>query len=132
MKKFFNYLLLLTVSLVMTAQFTSCSDEPSKNLKGNWYVYNLPSKGQDGTGEAYYFVNDDYLIYYHNVTGRKTWINSTALTGKMDGYYYETGFDKSYSYEVVDNKVYVVMQGKILTIDGDKLIRDGGGTFKKL
>lgn len=129
MKKFLSMTVIL---LGFLCTFSSCSDSPSQNLKGKWYACNLPSKGSDGNGEAYYFVNNDYVMYYHNVTGRETWVNSTPLTGAMKGYYYETGFDQSYSYEIIDNKIYIVMQGTILTIDGDKLMRDGGGTFRKM
>ena len=49
----------------------------------------------------------------------------------MQGYYVQEDTGQTYTYELIDGKIYIPMQGTILTIDGDILRADGGGTYKK-
>lgn len=128
-------LLLFTVVLVAMVGFTSCSDdEPSGALSG-WYAAQLPSIGSsDYSGKAYNFVSGNTVYYYNYISGSRYWSGmSEALTGPMSGYYIQSGCHETYTYEVIDNKVYIPMQGVILTIDGNTLRRDGSSmTYRKM
>lgn len=120
-------LMLFTVVLVAMAGFTSCSDDDDKGGLSGWYAAQLPSKGSsDYTGKAYNFVSGNTVYYYNYISGTSYWSGmSEALTGPMSGYYVQSGCNETYTYEIIDNKVYIPMQGVILTIDGNSLRRDG-------
>lgn len=122
-------LLLLSVALLATICLSSCSDDPSGKLSG-WYAAQLPSKGSsDYTGKAYNFVSDNTVYYYNFVSGSSYWGGmSEALSGPMSGYYIQAGCHETYTYELIDNKVYIPMQGVILTVDGKSLYKDGSST----
>lgn len=133
MKKLISSLFCVVAITVMAVSFTSCKDEPSNGLKGNWYLSAKQSSDGGATFYyAYYFVNDNTVEYYPYVCDRAYWdSNSEPLTGKMKGYYTFRGEIRTYTYQASENKVIIMMQGVILTIDGDRLIQDGGITYTK-
>ena len=129
-------LLLFTVVLVAMVGFTSCSDdEPSGALSG-WYAADLPSKGSDDYfGSAYHFINGNTVEHYPTIAGTPRWtgyFSSQALPSPMNGYYIQADMYQTYTYSVIDNKVYIPSQGAILTISGNSLIKDGGRTYRKM
>ena len=125
-------LFIFTAILISVIGLTSCSnDEPSGGLSG-WYASQLPAKGSsDYGGRAYRFVNKNTVEYYPTIAGTPRWDFSEQLSGSMKGYYIQQGVSYSYTYQMDGNKVYIPMQGVILTISGNSLIKDGGGTFTK-
>lgn len=132
-----NWIIALFVTVIGIG-FNACSDdEPSggSSLKGNWYAAQLPSKGSsDYSGRAYYFESKNTVIYYSTISGSPRWdgyANSEALPGPMSGYYVQLGNGKTYTYEVIDGKIYIPMKGTIMTISGNTLREDGGGTYTK-
>ena len=122
-------LMLLSIVLVAMAAFTSCSDDDDKGGLSGWYAAQLPSKGSsDYSGQAYNFISGNTVEYYPTIAGAPRWTDffrSEALTGPMSGYYIQEGNRQTYTYNVIDNKVYIPMQGTILTIDGKSLRKDG-------
>ena len=132
MKRILFYFLALVVLIPMTATLTSCGDDdPSDGLSG-WYAAQLPSKGSsDYDGKVYHFINGNTVVYYNFVSGKARWDYSEQLSG-VKGYYVQEGAGETYTYHVIDNKVYIPMQGRILTISGKSLRLDGSSlTFTK-
>ena len=136
MKKLLS--LLLFVSALLT--FSSCGDdEPKGGISGVYYT-NLPGKdgpSHDWTGKVYNFVNDNTVVYYNYVADFAYWTgysSSESLSSiGLSGYYCQQGCGVSYTYNIIDNKVYIPMQGVILTIDGKNLRQDGSSSvWKKL
>lgn len=123
--------MLFAIAVMAIVGFASCGgdDEPSGSLSG-WYAAQLPSKGSDDySGKAYNFVSSNTVYYYNYISGAPRWTGfSEALTGPMSGYYIQEGGYESYTYEIIDNKVYIPMQGVILTIEGKNLRREGTST----
>lgn len=119
--------------------FASCGDdEPSdaSGLKGKWYASQLPSKGSDDYGgRAYYFESKNTVVYYPTIAGAPRWtgyFSSEQLPGPMKGYYIQEGNGQTYTYEVHEGKIYIPMKGTIMTISGNTLREDGGGTYTKM
>lgn len=127
---------MLAILIPMVLELSSCSkDEPDGKLIGNWYAAQLPSKGDsDWGGRAYYFNNSNTVTYYPMISGTTYWGAqwSEELTGPMKGYYIQGGVKETYTYTLQDNKIIIPMQGVILTIDGNTLLKDGGGQFTKM
>lgn len=130
--KTFRMIGALLVAVCMTYVMVSCGDDDapgggsSKGLVGNWYAANLPSSFNDFTGRAYYFKSKNTVVYYNFVANYRHWDGmSQALTGRMSGYYIQRDCGETYTYTVVDNKIYIPTQGVILTIQGNSLYRDG-------
>lgn len=120
---------LMSLFLIMATGLISCSkDDPKDSLSG-WYAAYLPAKGSsDYNGQAYKFVNSNTVEYYPTISGSPRWtgyFSSEELTGPMRGYYIQTGCYNTYTYEVIDNKVYIPMKGTILTINGNTLVSEG-------
>lgn len=128
MKKTLFFLSLVIMSIV---GLSSCGDDsPSGGGLKGWYAAELPSKGSDDWGgKAYHFTNKNTCIYYSMISGSPRWTGfSESLPSPLSGYYVQSGCGETYTYEVIDNKVYIPMQGVILTIDGKTLSKDGSGT----
>ena len=138
MEKINKTLLFLSMIVIAVVGLTACGDddEPADGSHGlsGWYASQLPSKGSDDWGgRAYNFINGNTVEYYPTISGSPRWTgNSEALPGPMSGYYIQQGIRESYTYEIRDNKVYIPLQGTILTINGNTLTRDGGGVFTKM
>ena len=84
----------------------------------------------------YYFENCNTVRYYDNIAGYPHWgavpTYSTALPSPMNGYYAQALFEyTTYTYKIIDNKLYIPLQGVIITISGNNLVQDGGLTFTK-
>jgi len=123
---------LMSLALIMATGLISCSDDDPKNSLSGWYAAYLPDKGSDDyTGQAYHFINSNTVEYYPTISGSPRWtgyFRSEELSGPMRGYYFQEGCSQTYTYELIDNKVYIPMQGTILTISGKDLVREGGGS----
>ena len=120
---------LMSIGMIMAMCLISCNKD--EGLTG-WYAMNLPAKGSsDYGGWAYHFINSNTVEFYSTISGSPRWgvvgAGSDALPIPMNGYYVQGGNAQHYTYEVRDNKVYIPMQGVILTISGNKLLPDGGG-----
>ncbi len=115
----------MSLALIMATGLLSCSkDDPKDSLSG-WYAF-LPS--DDYMGQAYHFINSNTVEYYPTISESPRWtgyFRSEELTGPMRGYYIQEGCYHNYTYEVIDNKVYIPMKGTILTINGKTLISEG-------
>ena len=130
MKKYLTYLFLTSFVLLMSFSFTSCSDEGGDSgLSG---LYMTPaSEGWKGHNfcKGLEFINGNTVKVYDYICDYKYWeepASSSSIGYK--NWYYQTGADRRATYTIVDNKVYVPNEGMILTIEGDKLYRDGSGT----
>ena len=55
-------------------------------------------------------------------------IDLGSVVGKVGQYAYGSS-GTAYTYEKIDNKIYVPLWGEIFTIIGDDLLRDGGGRW---
>ena len=125
---------LMSIGMIMAMCLISCDKD--EGLTG-WYAMNLPAKGsREAGGWAYHFINSNTVEYYPTISGSPRWEwkgenYSEALPSPMNGYYIQAGNVQHYTYEVIDNKVYIPMQGVILTISGNKLLPDGGGNYIK-
>ncbi|MCM1070162.1 MAG: hypothetical protein NC210_01260 [[Clostridium] fimetarium] len=124
MKRIFALMLILAAMFTMVSCGDDDDDDKASALSG-WYVADLPPKGSsDYTGMGYYFQNKNTLVYYNYISGQPRWTYSEQLKG-LSGYYAQQGGGETYTYSVSGNKVYVPMQGRILTIDGKTLRLDG-------
>ena len=120
---------LMSIGMIMAMCLISCNKD--EGLTG-WYAMNLPAKGsREAGGWAYHFINSNTVEYYPTISGSPRWgvvgAGSDALPIPMNGYYIQAGNVQHYTYEVKNNKVYIPMQGVILTISGNKLVPEGGG-----
>lgn len=137
MKQIKIWMMTLILSVIGIG-FAACGDddEPTdaSSLQGKWYASQLPSKGSDDWGgRAYYFESKNTVIYYPTIAGTPRWTgDSEQLTGPMKGYYIQSGNGKSYTYEVLEGKIYIPMKGTIMTISGNTLREDGGNTYTKM
>ena len=125
---------LMSIGMIMAMCLISCDKD--EGLTG-WYAMNLPAKGSsDYGGRAYHFINSNTVEFYPTISGSPRWSSSKgniseALPSPMNFHYIQAGNVQNYTYEVIDNKVYIPMQGVIMTISGNNLLVDGGGKYTK-
>ena len=116
---------LMSIGMIMAMCLISCNKD--EGLSG-WYARNLPVKGsREAGGWAYHFINSNTVEYYFAIAGSRLPGCPEELPSPMNGYYIDSNDMWTYTYEVKDNKVYIPMQGVLLTISGNKLLPDGGG-----
>ena len=127
---------LMSIGMIMAMCLISCDKDDSKDSLIGWYVANLPAKGSsDYGGSAYHFINSNTVEYYDMIAGSPIWEwkgdnYSEKLPSPLKGYYIQEDIVATYTYEVIDNKVYIPMKGTILTISGNDLIPDTAVRFK--
>ncbi len=98
---------------------------------------NTPTKPTMGDPNVIHIINDNTLEFYNyanvtdyepGATGKQLLfrVNTGSLWGML-GYYANN--PTTYTYEKIDNKLYVIMKGEIYTVTSSALIRDGGKTY---
>ena len=81
----------------------------------------------DYFANVYNFINNNTVefIIIHSVGGS----GNSTVPGHSDWYYYNKS---TYTFYIEDNKIYIPLDGTILTIvDNRTLVKDGGPTFYK-
>lgn len=130
------------VALMFIGLFTSCSDNGDdesgndrkdilKEIIGVWYAPNGEWEGCSFRN-VYNFINSNTVIDYSTVSNsRKGWRDGCTEIPGHSGWYYGTGSERSYTYYIYDNKIYIT-NNKILTIGGEALYEDGSnGVYRK-
>ena len=141
-KRFFGYLCVVLMMLPV-AFFSACSsdddedaideyyDEETGDLTG--YYRSEPMASFDGTANmcrVLYFKSSNTLIDYTDVADAPYWDNGGTSNSVPPpnhyGWYYKKGTNRSYTYVVEGNKLYIT-DGSIWTIydNGKRLNRDG-------
>lgn len=133
MKRVLNYLIITLAIAVMGISFTGCSKENGgKGLKG---LYLTPAWDWDGTHKwrkGIDFINGNTVKMYDYIMNYKHWYND--IIGDFseplgyENWYFQEGCDRRATYYLEGNKVYIPMEGMILTIEGNTLYPDGSGT----
>lgn len=155
MKKYLLNILPLFIMAMCMCTFTACSsddddDDDNGGIKGGltgyWapmddfkraIVYKVDEEGNlDCYYTAYHFINNntvEKVTLMANINKRPDSFKSEMLEGIMVYYYFDEEYATPYTYEKIDNKIYIVSAGEILTYNGNTIKVDGRGeTFTKV
>lgn len=122
-----KYLLFIVATLTLLS-ICSCNKQETKGSKiSGMYKTEGVSISSMNFANVYNFINyntvEFFVIYSVGGSGYST------VPGHSDWYY---NHKSTYTYYIEDNKIYIPLDGTILTIvDNRKLVKDGGPTFYK-
>lgn len=125
---------MVVLLVAMTLGFSSCKDEPSGgSLKDKWYVTETGRYNYVTYYEGYHFINNNTVEYTQLYSDQYVFGYDKPPLEKVNyNHYYDPSDVKTYTYQRSDNKIIIPMKGVILTLDGDRLIEDGGKTYTKI
>lgn len=80
--------------------------------------------------DTYHFINDntvEKVTLRVSINSRADSFKSETINGIKVYYFFDEKYAASYTYEKIDNKIYIVSAGEILTYNGSTIKVDGRG-----
>lgn len=123
-------LIFFLVSMALAFGLNSCEDQTIRSSKiSGMYKTNGTNMSNYTLANVYNFKNSntvEFLIIHSKCS------NGEVTVPGHSGWYYYPNQTHTYSYYIDGNKIYIPLDGAILTIVNDRtLVKDGGSTFYK-
>lgn len=130
MDKLLKYLMLMVIA-TFSLTFVSCGDDDDTKLSG---LYVDESYQWSNTAHAYYFQNKNTVLFipfaHKGSTPDDEFYGRPIREIENTGWYEVEGHPTvTYTYSIKDNKVFIPMDGVILTISDGRLYQEGSSSF---